>query len=365
MQDQNQNSAETTNAEYLKEMRSNVYNFDARMLRVLEGFNVRNEYSYRDEEFLELKANIKENGVEKAVSGYRDVVDGVNVIVVDGDGTKRTMAVIELLAEGCDIARVPVLLTKKGEIREEDRLIRMFTSNLGKPLKAFEEGEIFRRLEAKGHTRQEIAKKLGIKSEARISNGIRLARTPKLIQNHMASGAISTTTVLAILREVDGDEDRLRVMVLDAIEAAEKRNAPETPEVPTVSSVEGEASPTETTPAEAPKKRGRKPSANKAPVPPKTAKATLKDVVGLTAKTPLEKLQAALVILENSGPAIESSPTLRLFKSLVKLLGNSKTKAEDIANLIQPVSTTQLVDHLEGQAGESSETQEQGEPVGV
>ena len=351
-----------------------IFNVDPRLLVQPEGHNVRTEASYDDEDFQDLKANIKENGVLSPISVYRDTIDGQKVFVVRGDGNRRTRAVKELLAEGHEIARVPVLISRKEHVSEENDLLQMLNSNMAKTLSLYEKGIAFDRLIKKGYTREEIAAKTSVKA-SEISNGIKLANASKMIQNHMASGLISPIVVLAILRETDDKATQER-MVLSAIETAAERvkKQAEAAEAEAKAAAEQVAArlAASTTPEGEVKKvngRGRPKKEVTAVVAttPKKPTVKAKDVVGLSAKTHIEKLQAAAETLASMGVENEGST---LLKALIEVLTTRKSSPMDIVNLISPaapvVAEVQLVDALKGETpegapAESAETTQEQE----
>ncbi len=349
-----------------------IFNVDPRLLVQPEGHNVRTEASYDDEDFQDLKANIKENGVLSPISVYRDTIDGQKVFVVRGDGNRRTRAVKELLAEGHEIARVPVLISRKENVSEESDLLQMLNSNMAKGLSLYEKGIAFDRLITKGYTREEIAAKTSVKA-TEISNGIKLANASKMIQNHMASGLISPIVVLAILRETD-DKTTQERMVLSAIETAAERvkkqaEAAEAEAKAAAEQVAARLAASQTPEGEVKKSKGRPKKEVTAVVAttPKKPTVKAKDVVGLSAKTPMEKMKEAVSRLESMEVENEG---VTLLKALIGILETRKSSPMDIVNLISPaapaVAEVQLVDALKGETpegapAESAETTQEQE----
>lgn len=348
-----------------------VTHVDPRQVVRREGHNVR--FPSRNQSFLDLKANIKEIGVTDAIPVYRDTIDGQKVFVVRGSGNTRMRAVEELLAEGHEIARVPVLISKKEDSTEEADLLQMLTSNMGQPLSILEKGIAFLRLEKNGYTRAEIQQKASV-SATDVSNGIRLAGASKMIQNHIGNGLISPNVVLAIFRQTDDPKER-DLMVLKAIETAEER----TQKAEAEAEIEAKAAAerleaarlaAQTSEGEAKKGRGRpkKEVTTVAATAPKKATVKAKDVVGLSAKTPMEKMKEAVSRLESM--EVESEG-VTLLKALIGILETRKSNPMDIVNLISPaapvvVEESQLVDALKGETpedapAESAETTQEQE----
>lgn len=349
-----------------------VTHVDPRQVVRREGHNVR--FPSRNQSFLDLKANIKEIGVTDAIPVYRDTIDGQKVFVVRGSGNTRMRAVEELLAEGHEIARVPVLISKKEDSTEEADLLQMLTSNMGQPLSILEKGIAFLRLEKNGYTRAEIQQKASV-SATDVSNGIRLAGASKMIQNHIGNGLISPNVVLAIFRQTDDPKER-DLMVLKAIETAEERTQKAAAEAEAEAKAAAEqvaARLAAQTPEGEVKKvngRGRPKKEVTAVVAttPKKPTVKAKDVVGLSAKTPMEKMKEAVSRLESMEVENEG---VTLLKALIGILETRKSSPMDIVNLISPaapvvVEESQLVDALKGETpedapAESAETTQEQE----
>lgn len=191
---------EMLNNEMHKATRTDLYNIDPRA--VIFGENPRKDYGDMES----LKSFIKENGV-KALPPVK-----VKKITVDGEdryelkhGYRRLTAITELIAEGCDIARIKAELVDKHYGAEQECLDH-FSQNSGKPLTVYEEAIIFKQLEDYGWTQTEIAKKLGI-TPANVSNKIKIASIQKkAIHDAMSDGTITTTTVLKVLQKYDSDK---------------------------------------------------------------------------------------------------------------------------------------------------------------
>ena len=144
-------------AETNKTTKTDIYNIDPRAIVVVNGFNSRTDFGNIDE----LAAQIKEQGMlnpitvipqkdENSVETYRLV-----------DGERRYRAVMKLIGEGHDIARIKALFLSKST-SEEDMLVQQFLRNEGKNFTEYELGILCRKLRDNcGKTVAEIAKMLG------------------------------------------------------------------------------------------------------------------------------------------------------------------------------------------------------------
>lgn len=144
-------------AETNKTTKTDIFNIDPRAIVVVNGFNSRTDFGNIDE----LAAQIKEQGMlnpitvipqkdENSVETYRLV-----------DGERRYRAVMKLISEGHDIARIKALFLSKST-SEEDMLVQQFLRNEGKNFTEYELGILCRKLRDNcGKTVAEIAKMLG------------------------------------------------------------------------------------------------------------------------------------------------------------------------------------------------------------
>lgn len=192
---------------------------DPSLLKVDKGFNAR--LSYDGEDFDQLKASIKENGVQDPLKVKRDEEGNYNVL----DGHRRSLAVQALLKEGVEVGFVPVIKARKTE-NEEDAILDLIIQNDGKPLNLIEEGIVFRRLEKKGYSVKEIAQKTG-RTAVKVRNGMLAASAPKKVHDYVGQGKIAATTVLHLMREI-GDEasdEEIVAKIESALEKVEKETA--------------------------------------------------------------------------------------------------------------------------------------------
>lgn len=144
-------------AETNKTTKTDIYNIDPRRIVVVDGFNSRTDFGNIDE----LAAQIKEQGVLNPISVIPQKDDDGNETYRLVDGERRYRAVMKLISEGVDIARIKALFLSKST-SEEEMLVQQFLRNEGKNFTEYELGILCRKLRDNcGKTVPEIAKMLG------------------------------------------------------------------------------------------------------------------------------------------------------------------------------------------------------------
>lgn len=153
--------------------RVDSYVIDPRKIIVEHRENVRVDYGDEEGEMAELKASIKEHGVKLPV-----IVVATNEGFKLSHGFRRMKAVMELIAEGVPIERVPV---KQRTNNSEEILIDHFVLNTGKKMSDLEVGDCLNRLSVlMGRDDfKEISKRTGVdyQKAVRLINFIRQAGT--------------------------------------------------------------------------------------------------------------------------------------------------------------------------------------------
>lgn len=180
-------------------------------------FNPRYDYGEIDE----LAESIRENGI-KAPFKVKKLPDGRFMV---RSGHRRFRAVTKLVNEGFEVGRIRCIL-QRSNITEEQELFDLYIDNDGKPFTQLEEGILFRRLLNKNYTEKEIQIKLGLKNVNKVYNGVRLADSPKKIQNSIRENKISETAVLQILKDCKTenliDYEKAATMVENAVNNVKK-----------------------------------------------------------------------------------------------------------------------------------------------
>lgn len=194
--------------EFLKEKRKDLYYVDIRLVDVIEGFNVREDYG----DIVELSESIKENGVKVPARGYRN---GERWVLVDGH--RRRDACLLLLEQGI-VMEIP-MINEGQKVSDEQRIIDMFILNDGKKLTMLEESEAIGRLIKYNIEPKEIAKKIG-RSVVYVSNMKLLSSCPENIKESIRTEKISPTLAIDLMRKNDFSE--VEEIIEEAIE--KKRN---------------------------------------------------------------------------------------------------------------------------------------------
>lgn len=204
-----------TNLKAIALRRRDTFFIDPRLILDIEGLNERIDYG----DLAELKASIEQDGV----------ADDLTVRIEDGHiglikGYRRMRCVRELIAEKkWKHKGVPCKSEPKAASEQEQligRLIEQVSHNQGKPYTILEQGRVFRRLlTLEGVTTQLIEKKTGLSRPA-VKNALLLAEAEPQILKEIAGGHISESLVIEFIREADGDQRSVAVMVEGAIATA-------------------------------------------------------------------------------------------------------------------------------------------------
>lgn len=194
-----------------------AYPFDPRLLKIDSGYNVR-DLDAADEraDLDELKESIRSNGVRVPLE-VRLVDEDVFIVA----GHRRHKAVMELIGEGEEIKAIPVMPEPK-HTSEVDRILNLVVSNSGKPLKPLEVAEVVRRLVAFGWDKAQIAKRIGWKSAASVTQHLELLAMPEPVKAHVREGDISATQANKLLKNLPKGTDPVEAAKL--IEANKEEN---------------------------------------------------------------------------------------------------------------------------------------------
>jgi len=168
-----------------KTTKTDIYNIDPRNIIVVNGFNSRVDFGNLDE----LAAQIKEQGMLNPISviAVKDENGEEKYRLVDGE--RRYRAVMKLIDEGNDIARIKAIFLSKS-ITEEEMLAQQMLRNEGKPFTEYELGILCSKLRDKcGKTVAEIAKMLG-KNPGVISYALKDLEYDPRIQEMLKKGEI-------------------------------------------------------------------------------------------------------------------------------------------------------------------------------
>lgn len=196
-----------------------AYPFDPRLLKIEEGYNPRNlDAADERDDLEELKESIRSNGVRVPLE-VRLIDEDVYVV----SGHRRHRAVMELISEGEEIKAIPVMPEPK-HTSEVDRILNLVVSNSGKPLKPLEVAEVVRRLVAFGWEKQQIAKRLGWKSAASVTQHLELIALPEPVKDQVRDGAISSTEAAKVVKGLPkGTDPKLAADLIAANQEENKR----------------------------------------------------------------------------------------------------------------------------------------------
>lgn len=170
-------------------------------LKLVQYFNTRIPTQALREHIDDLKAKIKANGFLKnhPISVFVQKVNANTYEFWVTDGNCRMTAVNELIAEGEDIAGVPILLEPEGTTLE-DITARLVINNSGKSLSLLEVGLVLNRLMSYNYTIEDAAIKTGLKiSQAK--RAMVLVGAPTEIRALIIAGKVSETLAVDMLNE--------------------------------------------------------------------------------------------------------------------------------------------------------------------
>jgi len=168
-------------------------------LKVIEGFNIRNDYGP-----LELFAeNLLENGVKVPMQGYKE--KGTDFYFIK-DGHRRYEALKYLDESG----RLPdpfyvQFIVEPQKYNDEQRIIDMFVMNDGKPLTPLEQAEGVRRLQNYGYSDKDIATKTG-RSIAYVGKLASLITAPKRLIKLIENNKIAASFAMDIISKDETDK---------------------------------------------------------------------------------------------------------------------------------------------------------------
>lgn len=171
-----------------------IFKFDPRMIKVVDGWNSRRDFSMV--EFW--KPSIKDIGVQEPLIVRKSTQGEIELV----DGETRLRAVLELIAEGVDIKAVPVIV-EGSKVKEDVLLARSVLANGGTPLKPSEEAGAFRRLINYGWSEQQIADTFG-KSISTVKNRLELINGSGEVREAVDKREISIKAAREIIAESDG-----------------------------------------------------------------------------------------------------------------------------------------------------------------
>lgn len=199
---------------------SKMFRIPVHLIDVEDGFN--NRLDYGSEKFDELRNSIRENGVQEPIRVIPHPKQKGRYLLREGH---RRMKAVELLKKaGEEIRKVPAMIASKET--PEESLLRMVSSNGGKPFENIELGLTFEKLVNFGWAIKDIAKKTGY-NENKVYFCLSLTKVPKKYHKMMADGSIQDSLVVKVFRHHKEDptkaEKELDKSIQNAAKAHEKK----------------------------------------------------------------------------------------------------------------------------------------------
>ncbi len=195
-----------------------AYPLDPRLLKIDPSYNVRDLTTPDAKAKLaELKESIRANGVRVPLE-IRLQDDDIFVVA----GHRRHAAVMELIAEGEDIKSVLTIAEPDGT-NDAERALGLVVSNSGVPLTQLEISEVVRRLVAYGWDKAQIAKRMGWKSVATVTQKLDNLAIPHDLQVAAKRTGTATTTLRQSVETIGAEATR---KIMEDNEAQGKKTRP-------------------------------------------------------------------------------------------------------------------------------------------
>lgn len=188
--------------------RTDLLLVDPRRIVVREGFNARKSF----EGIEELMFSILENGLRMPLRGFKD-----GEVMYLTDGERRLRAINMALELGYDIPFVEFRTEPKG-YSEEKRVFDLLLCNDGMKLLPIEEADVYQRLANFHYKPEEIAKRVG-KSLSYVQNMLKIANSPKELQDLIATEQISATAATSIIAHTSDSNEQVQ-LAKEAVEVA-------------------------------------------------------------------------------------------------------------------------------------------------
>lgn len=191
---------------------SDLFKIDPRIIKVQEGFNVRQPGPALDEHIAKLSNSIAVLGVQTPLTVR---LEGDEVLLVDGHC--RLAATLKAIESGSNIQTVPCI--PEGRYADEgDRTLMLVTRNDGKPLEPLEKAEVFKRLIGFGWTEDKIAQKAGL-STKQVQNLLTLSAAPMEVKELVSSGEVAASTAIKTIKQ-EGSGKIAAQLLSEAVQTA-------------------------------------------------------------------------------------------------------------------------------------------------
>lgn len=198
--------------------RADVYKLNPFDIQIEPGFNARDVSSPKVQEHIDcLALSIANIGLQRPIKVQ--MRNGKAKLI---DGECRLRAVIRAIeVHGAEIRTVDAILANK-TLSDAEATLALVVDNGGLDLNALEKAQAFKRLDAFGWSRKEIAEKSGY-TEARVGQLIELAGVPDDLKAMIKGDEISSTLAWSIAKENDFDAEATMTCVKAALAEAQSK----------------------------------------------------------------------------------------------------------------------------------------------
>jgi ParB/RepB/Spo0J family partition protein len=195
----------------MQEGRADLYKVNPYLIKVEDGFNVRDFESERMAIHVdELAQSIAAVGLKRALKVR---MKAGTLVLVDGECRLRAIfRAIEVY--GAEIRTIKVEMTDRA-FSDADATLSIAVENDALELTPLEKGTVFKRLENYGWAIADIAKSVGL-SSVRVTQLIELTSVPEAVKVLIRQGNIAPTLALTIAKDENFDETAIMARVGEA-----------------------------------------------------------------------------------------------------------------------------------------------------
>lgn len=203
--------------------RAEMWNIPVKKLKVIPGFNLREDTPANRQHIETLARSMLANGYfkDKPLAGYAGKDDKNKDVIFVVDGHCRLEAVAKANEQGAKITSVPVIL-KPGGTSAEDLTVAMAAGNNGKPFEPLELAKVCQRLQGYNMERKTICERIGITPKY-FGDLMTLLAAPVSIRKLVASGKLSATEAVKQIKEKGADAAPAIEQAATEAEAAGKK----------------------------------------------------------------------------------------------------------------------------------------------
>lgn len=166
-------------------------------IMVEEGFNVREEASFVDEELQQLAESMGSTGQKNPIRVIAAPGKEGKYVLTDGE---RRYRAAKLLVKKHPEFTLQAIVTDESNASPLDRAITQFVANGGRPFSHYEQARLIERLESMGVEPKDIATKLGIQQQM-VYNFLKAIKVGEEGLEALRKGEVSLTTLTDIARK--------------------------------------------------------------------------------------------------------------------------------------------------------------------